>query len=264
DAGIEGEADEVMSDSGELGDQGEMAADSPVKELGSNGVEDRGEECDWMTVIREYPRCFWVSIILAFGQQMCGINAIILYAPTIFTAAGFGDSAAVAGSVGVGAWNFVTTLMAIPLVGKYGRKTLLTSGFSLVLLGNIMVFIGFTFMAGTASGIVMTIALAIFLLGFEIGPGPLFYVLVGEMYPMRIKKKMMSLVNVMLWTWNLVIVLVFPLVTDALGDDQQGYPFLAFGVIAMGTIIGLHILAVETRGKTIAEMEDLMHRPLRG
>ncbi len=126
-----------------------------------------------------------VGVALAALQQVTGINTVIYYAPTIFQFAGFGSAnAAIFATIGVGVVNVLATLVAVWLIDKVGRRPLLLVGeagmaASLAVLGG-----GFLWQGGAAAGWITAGSLMIYVGFFAIGLGPVFWLMIAEIYPL--------------------------------------------------------------------------------
>jgi sugar porter (SP) family MFS transporter len=138
-----------------------------------------------------------VGIGLAVLQQITGVNTVIYYAPTIFHNTGFGGSASILGTVGVGVVNVLLTVAAILLVDRVGRRPLLLVGLAGMVLS--LGVLGLAFLLPALSGIVGWIAivsLALYIAFFAVGLGPVFWLLISEIYPQEVRGAAMSVASV--------------------------------------------------------------------
>ena len=136
-----------------------------------------------------------IGVALAVFQQITGINTIIYYAPTLLAQAGLGNSAALLANVVNGAVNVLMTIVAIRLLDRTGRRPLLIGGTTGMAVG--MLVVGFTFLIGGSQlhggGAYIAIAgLLIYTGSFAIGLGPVFWLLISEIYPVKIRGQAMS------------------------------------------------------------------------
>jgi sugar porter (SP) family MFS transporter len=213
---------------------------------------DSSAAMSFATIATEYRSCLLLAILLPVCQQLCGINAIILYAPQILDDAGFGTSLTL-GSILTSAWNFVTTLVSLPLVDSLGRRPLLISGFALVAIGNLLAGWGF---ADHRSNLCV-VGLVVFLLGFEVGPGPLYYVVTSELFEPRVKARLNGLSNALVWGMNLVISLFYLSVSTAIGAANTFFIFMIVSCIGVAVCFAL---VPETKGRDLSAIHASLRK----
>jgi MFS transporter, SP family, arabinose:H+ symporter len=194
---------------------------------------------------------------IAFFQQATGINAIFYYLPTIFTSSGGELSTSFAQSVLVGLVNVGMTFVAIWLIDRLGRKPLLIFGLTGMTLS--LLTIGWAFHAAQVShGNVVLIAIITYVASFAISLGPVMWVLLSEIFPNEERAAAISVVGF----WNSLIsasvTLMFPLELAIWGPAGT---FLAFGLLAAAGLLFIVMLAPETKGKTLEELEGILTRP---
>jgi SP family galactose:H+ symporter-like MFS transporter len=195
-----------------------------------------------------------IGIALAVFQQVTGINTIIYYAPTIFQSAGFRSaSAAILATVGVGVVNVAFTVLALLLLDRVGRKPLLLIGLagmiaSLGILGLAFALPGFL----ASQGWFAVACLMLYVASFAVGLGPVFWLLISEIFPLKIRGLAMGAASVVNWGANLVIALTFLSLSLVLG---QSGAFWLYGFISIGALFFTWFLVPETRGRTLEEIE---------
>ncbi|KAA6377686.1 MAG: sugar porter family MFS transporter, partial [Streblomastix strix] len=203
-----------------------------------------------------HPRQFLIGIILALTQQITGINAIIMFSPNILQASGIQDTKMqLLTTIGIGAWNMVTTVIAVFLVDIIGRRPLLITGFSLMGLGHGLVLISliirnFQFI-GNLSLYFAIPGLLVFLLGFEVGPGPIYFVLVSELFPANVRGVATSLMTAINWAGNILVVLTFLPLVEIISAE---YVYLTFMVLSIGSAVFVYYMVKETKGKNLDEI----------
>jgi len=187
------------------------------------------------------------SLMLAIANQLTGINAIIYYAPSIMSSAGLPSLIA---TVGIGAWNMVTTLIAVFLVDRVGRRPLLLGGLLIMCISELIVAAGFYFFENEATpkaAFVIT-GIVIFILGFELGPGPLFFVISSEIFPQAIRGQALGIASLATWGLNLLLSTTFPLMRANIGSTNSFIIFFGFGVV---TFVYSLLFIKETKGKQL-------------
>ena len=195
-----------------------------------------------------------VGIGLAIFQQVTGINTVIYYAPTIFQFAGFKSaSAAILATVGVGTVNVLMTVVAVLLLDKVGRRPLLLIGVWGMVIS--LAVLGFAFqsqqMLNTLGGVAV-VSLMLYVGSFAIGLGPLFWLLISEIYPLKIRGLAMSLATVMNWGANLVVALTFLTLIQYLGRPGTFWLYAAVGMV---TWVFAFFYVPETKGRSLEEIE---------
>jgi len=197
------------------------------------------------------------TVIAVFGlavlQQALGINTIVYYAPTILRAAGFGESTALLNSVGLGVLSIIMTIFAARVVDRIGRRPLLIGGS--VVMGLSMATLGCVFHFGgpaTAMGSVVAVgALAVFKAAFSFSWGPLVWVMMPELLPMRIRARTMSAAAFSMFVMNFIVASTFPVLLE-MGVESA---FGIFSVCCFGaTLFAIYCLR-ETAGLSLEEIE---------
>jgi SP family galactose:H+ symporter-like MFS transporter len=196
-----------------------------------------------------------VGIGLAIFQQITGINTVIYYAPTIFQYAGFESaSAAILATVGVGVINVLLTVVAMQLLDRVGRRPLLLAGLIGMVISLLVLGVAFWLPTqGQIVGWIAAISLAAYVGSFAIGLGPVFWLLISEIYPLSVRGLAMSIATVANWGSNLIVALTFLTLVGALGRPGV---FWLYGLIGMGAWVFAHSLVPETRGKSLEEIEE--------
>jgi len=195
-----------------------------------------------------------VGVGLAIAQQITGINTVIYYAPTIFKFAGLSSaSVAILASVGVGIVNVVLTLVAMQLIDRVGRRPLLLA--SLAGMGLSLFVLGLAFALPRFSGSLGWIAVGSLMLyvgSFAVGLGPVFWLVLSEIYPLQIRGRAMSVGTAANWSANLIVALSFLTLTQVLGKAAT---FWLYGAVTIGAWFFAFFLVPETKGKTLEEIE---------
>ncbi len=168
---------------------------------------------------------------LAVFQQVTGINAILYYAPRIFEGAGFERMSAIGQSTIVGLVNMLFTVVAIVLADRVGRRPLLLAatagmGVSLVLLGA-----AFKFPFLPASALLFVILL--YIAFFASAMGPLVWVVMAEIFPIKVRGAAMGLATLVLWFSDFVVTLTFPVISDRFHPSSAFWLYAAMCALAL-------------------------------
>jgi len=200
-----------------------------------------------------------VGIGLAVFQQVTGINAVIYYAPQIFKAAGFtSDLVALAATTGIGVINILATFIAIWLVDRSGRKPLLIAGVSGMVAT--LVVLGLAFQSGSPGtgagslGYITLVCLAAYIVFFAFSLGPIVWLMISEIYPLRNRAQAMGVSTAANWGANFLVSATFPIMTGRMGSSATFLIYAALGVV---TVLFVIAKVPETKGKTLEEISKL-------
>jgi len=193
-----------------------------------------------------------VGVGLAVFQQVTGINTVIYYAPTILQSAGFASAGtAILATAGIGVVNVLMTLVAMWLVDRMGRRPLLLIGTTGMIAS--LGLLGFAF-AGHRDNLagIAVVTLMAYVASFAISLGPIFWLLISEIYPLRIRGLAQGTAAAANWSANLVVSLTFLTLIDALGPART---FWLYGVLAIASWVFSYYLVPETKGRSLEEIE---------
>jgi sugar porter (SP) family MFS transporter len=197
----------------------------------------------WTDLLRRQVRpALVVGLGLAVFQQITGINTVIYYAPKILQAAGFNSaSGAILATAGVGVVNVSMTIVAMFLVDRAGRRPLLLVGIAgmIVTLGAL----GLSFRISNPSGHLAWIAISL---------GPIFWLLIAEIYPLRIRGLAEGAAATFNWGSNLIVSLTFLTLLEKLGASAT---FLLYAFASVASWLFAYYLVPETKGRTLEEIE---------
>jgi SP family galactose:H+ symporter-like MFS transporter len=231
---------------------GPEIVNSEMAEIEASLKEQKG---DWKELLSLRLRpALIIGIGLAVFQQFTGINTVIYYAPVIFQFAGLrSHSAAILATAGVGIVNVALTVVALWLLDRVGRRPLLLYG----LVGMILSlgFLGFGFLAPQmtqALAWISVICVMLYVACFAISLGPIFWLMIAEIYPLKIRGRAMALATVANWGSNLLVALTFLSLLHSLGRPATFWLYAIVGVV--GWIFVLKMVP-ETKGKTLEQIE---------
>lgn len=206
----------------------------------------------------------WIGIILSVFQQFVGINVIFYYSTSLWRAVGFDESNSLLIGVITSVTNVLVTLIAIWLVDRVGRKPLLLVGSALMTLSLGTMALAFSFATGSgqdvslpgAWGPVALVAANLFVVGFGASWGPLVWVLLGEIFPSRIRGKALGVAAGAQWLANFLVSWTFPQLADwSLTITYGAYAFFA----ALSFVFVLWKIP-ETKGMELEQTETLFVR----
>jgi SP family arabinose:H+ symporter-like MFS transporter len=192
-----------------------------------------------------------VGFILAVLVQVSGINTIVDYAPKILLAAGVEINNALLQTSLVGFINFVFTFVAILFIDKAGRRTLYLIGSMGMFVTLVMLAISFYL---KMEGIFTLICILLFIAFFASCIGPVFWTLVAEIFPNRIRGKALAFASFTQWIFNFLIVLLFPHFLASLGGTIT---FLFLAVMSFLQLMFTFLYVPETKGKSLEEIEQI-------
>ena len=199
---------------------------------------------------------FVVGIGIMFAQICTGINTIIYYAPTIFKNAGFESNiTAIYATTGIGVVNFLMTIVALYFTDKLGRKPLLYFGLtgvmiSLIALGSAFRFADFF---GENMKWVAVGSLVTYIICFAMSLGPIGWILVSEVFPLKIRGIAMSICTVSNFAFNFFVVSSFPILLHRIGGAMT---FWGFAFVSLLCIIFVYFCVPETKGISLEKIES--------
>lgn len=203
---------------------------------------------------------FVVGIGIMFAQICTGINTIIYYAPTIFKTAGFDSNlTAIYATTGIGVVNFVMTIVAVFFTDRLGRKPLLYFGLTGVMLSLFALGTSFAYAGALGSSLkwVAVGSLVTYIICFAMSLGPIGWILVSEVFPLKIRGIAMSICTVSNFAFNFFVVGSFPVLLHRIGG---AWTFWLFGIVSILCIIFVYFFVPETKGISLEQIESNWRR----
>ena len=194
-----------------------------------------------------------IGIGLAMFQQITGINTVIYFAPTIFQSAGLSSAAtSILATAGVGAVNVIMTIVSIRLIDRLGRRQLLF--WSLGGMAVTLLVLSAAFYSGASGQLawVAVASVAAFVGFFAIGLGPVFWLLIAEIFPLAVRGRAMSLATVANWSFNLIVSATFLNLVGAVGSAGA---FLVYAVLSLVALAFIAMMVPETKGRSLEQIE---------
>ncbi|NP_001036186.1 solute carrier family 2, facilitated glucose transporter member 2 [Danio rerio] len=202
-----------------------------------------------------YRQQLFVALMMHFSQQFSGINAIFYYSTSIFQTAGVGQP--VYATIGVGVVNIIFTLVSVLMVDRAGRRTLTLVGLGGMCCCAVAMTVGLAFQGAYSwMSYVSMVAIFMFVSFFEIGPGPIPWFIVAEIFSQGPRPAAIALAGFCNWTCNFIVGMVFPYLVSLCGS----YVFIVFAVLLFGFTLFIYFRVPETKGKTFEEIAAVFHR----
>lgn len=200
----------------------------------------------------KYRKPILYAVLLAMFNQLSGINAILYYAPRIFEMAGFDKADSYLQPVYIGAANLLFTILAMSVIDRFGRKTLLLVGCI-----GLVVFLGLTAEAFSGSGNLGKNVL-FYLLGyiafFAFSQGAVLWVFVSEIFPNSVRSQGGALGSFTHWIMAAIISWTFPMIVE--GSPNGGfYSFVFYAVMMLVAFIFIWKVMPETKGRSLEQIQ---------
>nr|XP_028607838.1 solute carrier family 2, facilitated glucose transporter member 4 [Podarcis muralis] len=204
---------------------------------------------------RIYRQPLLIAVVLQLSQQLSGVNAIFYYSTDIFKKAGLDKP--IFATIGAGAVNTVFTVVSVFLVERAGRRTLHMLGLAGMAVCAILMTVaqGLTDRVPAMSYLSMVATFG-FVAFFEIGPGPIPWFIVAELFSQGPRPAAMAVAGFANWTCNFIIGMSFPSIEGAL----HSYVFLIFAALLFVFLIFTYIKVPETRGRTFDQIAATFRR----
>ncbi|MGD9904186.1 MAG: sugar porter family MFS transporter [Vicinamibacterales bacterium] len=202
----------------------------------------------------------WAGLLLAVFQQLVGINVIFYYGATLWQLAGFAEDDALMINIVSGAVSILACFVTVALVDRIGRKPLLlvgSAGMAVTLFGLVYAFANGDLVAGALQlparlGTVALVNANLYVVFFNVSWGPVMWVMLGEMFPNRIRGSALAVCGFAQWFANYLVAQSFPIMAASLGLA------VSYGFYAVSAVISFFLVQaflVETKGKELEEME---------
>ena len=225
---------------------GDENFDQDLKEIiESIDLEQTGNEplFSW-----KYRLPIFLAVSIGMFNQLSGINAILYYLNDIFGYAGFSKVSGDLQAVAIGATNLLFTMLAMSLIDRIGRKTLLlvgSVGTATCLAGVAMIFF-----AGRHQSLLVWLLIG-YIASFAFSQGAVIWVYISEVFPNNVRAKGQSLGSFSHWFMNALISGIFPLLAASSG----GYPFVFFSVMMLVQFFVVLFVYPETKGFSLEEVQ---------
>ena len=245
-----------------IGRKGDRSAGARVLEIiypdaSAAEIKSKTDEIAAVSLDQASGRPFWstrlktpilLAILIAFFNQLSGINAILYFAPRIFELTGLGAKAALLQSVGIGATNLIFTFVGLWLIDRLGRKQLLTIGsFGYVASLGLCAW---SFFTGHMA--IVPLCIFAFIAAHAVGQGAVIWVFISEIFPNRHRAEGQSLGSFTHWIFAALLTSFFPSMVTAFAP---GYVFLFFCGMMLLQLVWVKLMVPETKGVPLEQMQ---------
>lgn len=198
-------------------------------------------------------RILFLGIGIAVVQQITGVNSIMYYGTQILQDAGFATEAALIGNIANGVISVLATFVGIWLLGKVGRRPMLITGLAGTTAALLLIAVFSLTMEGSPALPYIILALTVTFLAFQQGAiSPVTWLMLSEIFPLRLRGLGMGVTVLCLWIINGLIGLLFPILLDKVGLSTTFFVFVALGLVAIGFV---KKYLPETKGLTLEQLE---------
>ncbi len=206
-----------------------------------------------------------LAVLFAAFNQLAGINGIIYYAPRIFEWTGLGKDAALLSTVGIGLTNMAFTLLALTVIDKFGRKSLMYVGSVGLILT--LSLVALAFFTNNFHGFAVPIYIYCYIGFFAFSQGAVIWVFISEIFPNEVRAQGQALGSFTHWILAALVSFIFPALANPTGTDipeaergifGPGPVFLFFAFMMVLQLIFVWRLMPETKGKSLENLGDQM------
>ncbi|MGF2414076.1 MAG: sugar porter family MFS transporter, partial [Ferruginibacter sp.] len=203
----------------------------------------------------KHNKIIWLAFLIAFFNQLSGINFILYYAPEILTKIGLGEKESLLNSIAIGGTNLIFTFVGLYLIDRLGRKTLMLIGSLGYIISLSMV--AYAFKTGASPTFLMSFLL-LFIASHAIGQGAVIWVFLSEIFPNKIRAMGQSFGASVHWVFAAIITLITPVFLDDKGGILKDAPWIIFAFLAGMMVLQLIWVVTkmpETKGVSLEELE---------
>jgi sugar porter (SP) family MFS transporter len=215
---------------------------------------DDSEKRQW-SLLCSARRPLLVGTMVVTLQQVTGQPTVLYYAQRIFLDAGFSVSNSKVSDLVIGAAKLAATLVSVGLVDRLGRRTLLFIGTSMMLVALLALAVSFSNGDSSMNGAVVITALMVYVSGYQVGFGPMTWLLISELFPLHSRSRAISLCVIVNFALNLLITLTNAPLQEAIGQCAL---FSFFATMCALSLALMYVFVPETKGKTLEEIEAMM------
>ncbi|MFB7933776.1 sugar porter family MFS transporter [Streptomyces sp. NPDC056039] len=231
-------------------------AEAELKEVSALAVKDEREKLGGWQDIKSTPwvrKLMFVGFGIAIVQQITGVNTIMYYGTQILTDAGFAADSALTANIANGVISVLATFVGIWLLGRVDRRPMLMTGQLGTTVALLLIGVFSLVLPSGDPRAFAVLAMTVTFLAFQQGAiSPVTWLMLSEIFPMRMRGFGMGVAAVVLWLTNFVIGLVFPSLVSGIGISSTFFLFVVAGLLSL-TFVKLYV--PETRGRTLETLE---------
>ncbi len=231
-----------------------ISPDQDSELLATQMEEDYADAPKENIFMKKYRFPLMLAFLVAFFNQMSGINAFLYYAPRIFGEAGLGEKTALLSSIGIGIVNMVFTLVGVNLIDKVGRKKLMFIGSIGYIISLGLVSMAFYF---HWTGLAIPIFLFLFIASHAIGQGTIIWVFISEIFPNHLRASGQSFGSSTHWVLAAIIPSLIPTLFSTIGP---GTVFLVFTIAMVFQLLFVIFMMPETKGTTLEKLSKSLSK----
>jgi len=231
-----------------------VAEMAEVRELAEEEKEARRARLADLVAEPWLRKILLVGIGLAVAQQLTGINSIMYYGTQVLQQSGFSQNGALIANVGAGVIAVVAMLVALRIINRVGRRNMLMFGFAGVTVFHLLIGLSSLLIP---EGLGRAIVVLIFIIGF-VGTmqgtiGPLVWLMLSEIFPLKLRGIGMGLTALVLWLTNFAVSLLFPILVAGIGISTT---FFIFAVLNAASFVFAATRVPETNGRSLEQIEE--------
>jgi len=217
-----------------------------IQQAGERDQEDKDAP---PLLSKKYKVPVMLAVLFAVFNQVSGINAIIYYAPRIFEMTGLGKHSSLLSTVGIGAVNFLFTLLAMNMIDRFGRRTLMLIGSVGLVLS--LGCVSYAFYTKDFNGNMVTIALLVYIAFFAFSQGAVIWVFISEIFPNQVRAKGQTLGSFTHWAMAALVTFSFPYLAEKWGG---GDIFAFFSLMMCLQWLFVWKKMPETKGRSLEQL----------
>jgi len=227
-----------------------MGEEEPEKEL-QEIIESKKQNKKKEFFLKKYKKPLTFAFLIAFFNQLSGINFVLYYAPEIFSLAGLGTKDSLFSAIGIGGINLIFTFVGLYLIDKSGRRQLLIIGSIGYIFSLSMIALSFYAKLGTTT---LVISMMAFIASHAIGQGAIIWVFIAEIFPNHVRAFGQSWGTGTHWVFAAIITLLGPVVINIFKINP--WPIFAFfaGVMVLQLFFALFMMP-ETKGESLEDIQ---------
>lgn len=234
--------------------------DDEIKSIQEANVREAIKSEKTSMINPKYNRVIWLAFMIAFFNQLSGINFILYYAPQLLEQAGLAKKESLLNSIALGGTNLIFTFVGLYLIDKLGRKTLL-------LIGSIGYILSLSMVAWAfythANPTLLLSFLLLFIASHAVGQGAVIWVFISEIFPNKVRANGQSFGASVHWVFAAIITLVTPVFLDeekGIFKDTPYYIFVFFAVMMVWQLVWVLTKVPETKDVSLEELERRLIR----